>query len=225
VIASVTGSITHAVATHGIYAIFVLMTVAAVFPVGSELVMLYAGAVAAGAFANAQLELFGVSFSTGWESYLAVSLAGLAGNLVGASVGWWAGRRGGRALLDRYGRFLHVSSERVDRSERWFARFDTAAVPLGFAAPIVRSFVAIPAGIARMPFVRFIPLAAIGCAVFCFGLAAAGWALGRSYTSAHHDLRYVEYVIVAGIVLVAAYLVWRKIRASKLNRRATDPAR
>ena len=224
-LASLSGSITHAVAAHGIYAVFGLMIVAAVLPVASELVMLYAGAVASGAFTTAHVHVFGHALAAGTSAYLAVAVAGLLGNVVGAAIGWWIGLRGGRGLLHRYGRVLHVSPGRVDRAERWFDRFGVAAVPLGLATPLVRSFVAIPAGIARMPFVRYLVLAAVGCAAFAFGLAGIGWAVGSSYSNAHHDLRYADYVVGAGVVLLVAYLVWRKVRASTLKRRAADSAR
>ena len=153
-----------------------------------------------------------------------MALAGTLGNVVGAAIGWWIGDKGGRALLHRYGRFVHLSDAKLARAERWFDRFDDWAVPLGLATPVVRSFVAIPAGIVRVPFRKFVVLALLGSAVFCFGLAAAGWALGRAYTHAHHDLRYAEYVIAAGLVLLAAYLVYRWLKAARVSRRA-DPAR
>jgi membrane protein DedA with SNARE-associated domain len=76
-----------------------------------------------------------------------------------------------------------------------------------------------------MPFRLFIVLAAVGCTVFCFGLAGAGWALGSSYTHAHGDLRYVDYAIVALVVLLAAYLIVRRVRASRLHRDAGRSAR
>jgi membrane protein DedA with SNARE-associated domain len=223
-IASFSHSVTHAIASHGVYAVFGLMVVAAILPAASELTMLYAGAVAAGAFAGAHVHVFGARLSTGAEAYVAMAIAGLLGNLVGATFGWWLGRRGGRALIERYGTVLHVNPARIDRAERWFDRFGNAAVLLGFATPVVRSFVAIPAGIARMRLLHFVPLAALGCAAFSFGLAGAGWALGHSYTHAHHALRYADYVLGALLVLFATILVWRWIRSSRLARGA-DPAR
>jgi membrane protein DedA with SNARE-associated domain len=225
VLASISGSITHFIGNHGIYAVFVLMILAALIPVASELVMLYAGAVAAGAFSGVHVHVFGHEVTTPFWAYLAVSVAGLLGNTIGCAIGWWIGDRGGRPLVERYGRYIHVSQARFARAERWFARFDQWAVPLGLATPLVRSFVAIPAGIFEMPFRLFIVLAAAGCAVFCFGLAGAGWALGTSYTHAHGDLRYVDYAIVAIVVLLAVYLIVRRVRASRLNRHAERTAR
>jgi len=215
VLASISGSLTHAVGNHGVYAVFGLMILAAVIPVASELVMLYAGAVAGGAFAGVSLNVFGTTVHSHPWGYLWIAVAGTLGNVVGAAAGWWIGDLGGRPLLHRYGRYIHVNDAKLDRAEHWFDRFDDWAVPLGLATPLVRSFVAIPAGIVRVPFKRFLPLAFVGAAVFCFGLGGAGWALGTAYTHAHHDLKYVDYAVVAGVVVLAAYLVLRWLRAQK----------
>jgi membrane protein DedA with SNARE-associated domain len=219
-VASLSSSITHAVGNHGIYAVFGLLVLAAVIPVASELVMLYAGAVAGGAFAGVAMHVFGTTVHSHVWAYVAVAVAGTVGNLVGSAIGWWIGALGGRPLLHRYGRYVHVSDAKLDRAERWFDRFDDWAVPIGLATPLARSFVAIPAGIVRVPFKKFLVLAALGSAAFCFGLGAAGWALGSAYTHAHHALRYVDYAVVVGAVLLAGYLV---VRVSR--RRVSDPAR
>jgi membrane protein DedA with SNARE-associated domain len=219
-VASITSSITHAVGNHGVYAVFGLLVLAAVLPVASELVMLYAGAIAGGAFAGVSIHVFGHPIQSHFWAYVAVAVAGTLGNVVGAAGGWWIGARGGRGIVHRYGRLIHVSEAKLDRAERRFERYDDWAVPVGFAAPLIRSFVAIPAGIIRVPFHRFIALAFLGCAVFCFGLAGAGWALGTAYTHAHDALGYVGYAILGGIVVAAAYFISRWARVNR--RRVSD---
>jgi membrane protein DedA with SNARE-associated domain len=214
-------SITSQVGDHGLVAVFVLMAIAAVIPLGSELVMLYGGAVASGALGSG----LGHGIPHGFWSYVAVVAAGVVGNALGAVGGWAIGDYGGRPLLERRGRWLHVSPEQMDRAERWFARFGDRAAAIGFATPIVRSFVAIPAGIFELPLRRLIVSAVAGCTVFCAALAGAGWALGKSYSRVHHDLRYVEIAVVAGVLLLVAYLILRRRRTSRLGRRASDPAR
>jgi membrane protein DedA with SNARE-associated domain len=210
-LASVTGSITSAIGNHGLEAVFMLMLVGAVLPIGSELVMIYGGAVASGAIAGASIAMFGHEIRSGAWSFVAVSLAGSAGNLVGAAIGWTVGAYGGRAFVERRGRWLHASAARLERADRWFERFGRVAVPLGFLTPLVRSFVAIPAGIARVQPMRFLLLAALGVLPFCFGLAAAGWAVGSHWERLQHAFRYVEIAILvlaaAGIVL---FLVRRR---------------
>jgi membrane protein DedA with SNARE-associated domain len=215
-VASITTTITHAIGNHGVYAIFGLLVLAAVLPVASELVMLYAGAVAGGAFTGVSIHVFGHPIQSHLWAYVVVAVTGTLGNVVGAAGGWWIGVRGGRGIVHRYGRYIHVSEAKLDRAERRFERYDDWAVPVGFATPLVRSFVAIPAGIIRIPFERFIVLAFLGCAVFCFGLAAAGWALGTAYTHAHDALGYAEYAILGGIVAAAAYFI---ARWATVNRR------
>src|SRR5512147_3033484 len=107
IVAGITSSITHKVATHGVYAVFVLMAIDAVFPAASELVMLYAGAVAAGVFTSAHhVSLFGAKIGFGAGAFVVMALAGTLGYLFGALIGWWVGLHGGRPLLERRGRWL-----------------------------------------------------------------------------------------------------------------------
>jgi membrane protein DedA with SNARE-associated domain len=222
VLASVTSSVTSFIGDYGLYAVFLLMLVSAVFPAASELVMLYAGALASGAFAGTQVTAFGHPIETPAWAYLAVTITGIVANLIGAGVGWAIGSVGGRPFLERHGRWLHVDAEKLDRTERRFHDRGALAVPLGFALPLARSFVAIPAGIVRVDLRRFLPLAFIGIAVFCFAVAGIGWAVGNSYSSVHGDLRYVDGAIVVGaVVIVAAWLILK--RRSSVAERRSEP--
>jgi membrane protein DedA with SNARE-associated domain len=228
-LASITGSVTDGltslVGDHGLYAVFGLMVIDAVLPAASELVMLYAGALAAGAFAGQHVVLFGTRIDSTFWGFVAMSLAGVVGNTVGSVLGWAIGLYGGRPLLERHGRWLHLGPENLDRAERWFERYGDLAVFLGRVTPVVRSFVSIPAGVARMPLFRFTVLTALGCVPWCFGLAGAGWALGSSYERFHHDFRYVDIGVVVVLVLLAVAWYVRRRRSTKLARRAADPAR
>src|ERR1041385_4181763 len=152
------------------------MFVAAILPAASELTMVYGGALASGALSGHIAH-----FHSGLRAYLAVVIVGVTANVFGAVVGWAIGYYGGHALLERHGRWLHATPERVARAERWFDRFGTVAVPLGFATPLVRSFVALPAGIFEWPLRRLVPLAVVGCAVFCAAVAGIGWAVGSNW--------------------------------------------
>ena len=209
------------VGDHGLLAVFVLMFIAALLPAASELTMVYGGALASGAIAG-HVGLGSHHFGSGLSAYLAVVVTGVLGNVLGAAAGWAIGFYGGYPLLSRHGRWLHVTPQRLERAERWFDRFGTVAVPLGFAAPLVRSFVAIPAGIFEWPLRRLLPLAAAGCIVFCAAVAGAGWAVGASWHRASHDLRYADYAIAAGFVLLVAYLVLRRRRTATIKRRHAD---
>ena len=222
--ASVSSSFTSAVADHGVYAVFGLLALGALLPVGSELVALVGGAVAAGVLADG-VSVFGAHFSSGVGSYIAIVLAATAGYLVGCLVGWLIGRWGGRELLERHGRWFHVTPERLDRADAWFRRWGRPGVLIGTLAPVVRSFVAIPAGLFEMPLMQFLGLALLGSAVWSFAFVGIGYGLGASYKSFEHDFRYVEYAIVAGILVVLAYLVYRWVAAAKVAPRADDSSR
>jgi membrane protein DedA with SNARE-associated domain len=225
VLASISSSFTSQVASHGAYAVFGLMAIDAVFPAASELVMLYAGAVAAGVFSSAHdVSLFGATIGFGASAFVVMALAGTLGYLVGSIVGWWVGLRGGRPLLERHGRWLHLGPDRLERAERWFDRWGNVGVLIGRLTPLVRSFVSIPAGVFEMPLVPYTVLTLIGSAVWAFAIAGAGYGLGSSYERFNHDFRYVEYAVVAGVLALAAYLVYRLRNAAKVTRR-DDSAR
>ena len=224
-IAGLTSSLTSLIGNHGVYAVFLLMAIDAVFPAASELVMVYAGALAAGAFPGQHVDLFGARISSHAGAFVAMALAGTLGYSVGAIGGWAIGRYGGRPLLERRGRWLHLGGDKLDRAERWFDRWDDLAVLIGRVTPVVRSFISIPAGVFRMPLGRYNALTLIGSAIWAFALAGAGYGLGKSYERFHHDFSYVEYAIVAAVVVLAGYLMTRWRRSSRLSNRASDPAR
>jgi membrane protein DedA with SNARE-associated domain len=219
VLASLTSSVTTFIGDHGLYAVFVLMAVDAVFPAASELVMLYGGALAAGAFSGQHVVLFGDRIDSHFWAYVAVSLAGTIGYTVGSLVGWGIGAYAGRPLLEERGRWFHLDRAKLDRADRWLERWGDWAVFLGRLTPVVRSFISIPAGVVRMPIVRYTVLTFLGSAVWCFAIAGAGWALGSSYERFHHDFAYVEYAVVAAVIVFAAWLTLRW-RSSRLARRA-----
>jgi membrane protein DedA with SNARE-associated domain len=210
-LASVTGSITRWIGDAGLYAVFGLMLVDAVLPAASEVVMVYGGAVAAGAFAGQGVTLFGAHLDHGFPAYLGVSLAGTLGYLIGSLAGWAIGSYGGRPLLERRGRLLHLDEERLDRAERWFERWGDWAVLIGRITPVVRSFISIPAGVFHARLGRYTVLTLIGSAAWCFALAGIGWAVGRSWERVHHDFRYADYVVVAVVVAGVGLVAWKLV--------------
>jgi membrane protein DedA with SNARE-associated domain len=223
-VAGVTSTLTSLIGDHGVYAVFLLMAIDAVFPAASELVMVYAGALAAGAFAGQHVDLFGTRVSSHAWSFVVMALAGALGYVVGSIVGWAIGLYGGRPLLERRGRWFHLSGDKLDRAERWFDRWDDLAVLIGRVTPVVRSFISIPAGVFRMSFWRYVLLTAVGSAIWAFAFAGVGWGAGRSYENFNHDFRFVEYAVVVAVVALAAYLVLQR-RRSRLANRASDPTR
>jgi membrane protein DedA with SNARE-associated domain len=212
ILSGITDSLTTVVGDYGLYAVFLLMAVDAVLPVASEAVMVYGGAVAAGAFAGQSIVLLGWELEPGFPAYLAVASAGTVGYTVGSIGGWWIGVHGGRPFLERHGRWLHLKEANLARAERWFERWEDWAVFLGRITPVVRSFVSIPAGVFRAPFRRYTVLTLLGSAIWCFGLAGIGWALGRQWEEFHSAFKYLDYLIVAALAAGIAFLGWKLYR-------------
>jgi membrane protein DedA with SNARE-associated domain len=215
--------VTSFLAAHGLWAVFVLMAIDAVFPAASELIMLYAGALASGALTH-ELVVFGTEQS-GLNAFLAVSIAGSVGYLVGSVIGWGIGVYGGKPFLERRGRWFHLGPERMAKAEGWFDRWDDWAVFVGRLTPVARSFISIPAGVFEHPFVRYTILTAVGSTIWAFGFAAAGYALGASWEEFHHAFRYVEIMVALGIAGIVGYLILRWRRSTTMGRRAPDSAR
>jgi membrane protein DedA with SNARE-associated domain len=215
--------VTSWLAHYGVAAIFVLMLVDAVFPAASELVMVYAGALASGALTH-EVDILGWH-ATGLSAYLAVVLAGVVGYQIGADVGWWIGKRGGRPFLERRGRWFHLTPQKLERAERWFERWDAWAVLVGRVTPVARSFVSIPAGVFESPFPRYNVLTLIGNSIWCLVLAGAGWALGRNWDTLHHDFRFVEIAVVLAIFAAVALWALRRRRPATMRPGHVDPPR
>ena len=219
ILSAITDALTAFIGDYGLYAVFLLMLIDAVFPAASELVMVYSGAVAAGAFAGQDVVLFGYTFPEGFPAYVAMALAGTIGYTVGSVLGWWIGMRAGRPFLEQHGRWLHLNEHKIDRAERWFERWEDWAVFLGRLTPVVRSFVSIPAGLFGAPLPRYTVLTLLGSAIWCFAFAGFGWWFGSNWEEFHHAFRYIDYAIVALVVAGIAYLGWKLVK----RRRGTAP--
>ena len=214
--AGLTSQLTSWIGHQGVYAVFGLMALDALLPVGGELIMLYAGVLAAGAIAGQQATLFGAGLGDGLESYVVLALAGSLGYLVGALVGWAIGIAGGRPFVERRGRWLHISPQSLRRAEDWFERFGRRAVFLGRITPVVRSFISVPAGVLEFPLAPYVALTLLGSLLWCFAFAGAGWALSGSWESFHHGFRYADYVVVAAILIAAAAAILHRRRRGQL---------
>jgi membrane protein DedA with SNARE-associated domain len=217
--ASITGAVTNHVTSfigsNGVVAVFGLMVLDAVFPAASEIVMLYAGALAAGAFAQSVV-LFGHPIDSRPLAYLTMVLAGTLGYTLGSLAGWAIGLYGGRPFLERHGRWFHLSHEQLGRAERWFERFGSWAVLLGLITPVARSFISIPAGVFRAPLVSYTILTLIGSTIWCLALQSVGFALGTRWEEVQHSLHYVDYAVVAIFVVFVALIILRRWRVGKL---------
>ena len=152
-----------------------------------------------------------------WNIPMAVALA-TAGSVLGAVVGYFIGAWGGRPLLDRYGRYVGIGDEDLDRADRWFERWGSWAVFFGRMVPLVRTFVSYPAGISRMPMGRFLLFSTLGSLPWNLGLIYAGFVVGENYPQIEAALKpyeYVIYAIVIGFVVVLAARWWWTKRARR----------
>jgi len=210
VLASLTDSLvtfaTHLIRDGGLPAIFLLMALeSACIPIPAEGTMLFAGfAVVDPSASHHPLTLVGVV------------LAGVLGNLVGSWVAYAVGYYGRVELLEKHGKRLHVKPSQLAWADRWFEHYGDASVFFSRMLPVIRTFISLPAGVARMPLVRFTVLTVLGCAPFVFGLALLGHEVGSSWKRWKTNLGYVDYAIEAAVVVGIAYLIvrwWRRRRA------------
>ncbi len=197
----------HFVRDAGLPAVFVLMVAeSACIPIPSEATMLFAGfAVADPGQSSAHHHL----------TLLGIVVVGVLGNLVGSWIAYGVGRAGRLELVERHGRWLHIKPSHIAWADRWFARYGAPAILLSRILPIIRTFISLPAGVARMPFVRFTLLTLLGCIPWVLGLALIGESVGHNWTSTRKGFEYVDYAIVALVVVGIAYVVVRRRRGRR----------
>lgn len=150
--------------------------------------------------------------------FVAVLLVATTGAVLGSLAGYLIGAWGGRPLLERYGRYVHIKPEDLDRADAWFARYGGWAVFLGRLVPLVRALINYPAGVARMPVGRFVLFSALGSLPWNAALLLGGYLLGANYRRLYDAVRPFEYVIYLLVALGVAYLVYRWVRP-----RRSDP--
>jgi membrane protein DedA with SNARE-associated domain len=192
-----TNSATDIVSDGGFWGIFALMLLeSACIPIPAETTMLFAG--------------FGVA--TGQFSLIEITAAGVLGNLVGSWIAYGVGYYGRRELLERHGKWFHLTPAKLDRADRWFDRYGSMTVLVSRLLPAIRSFISLPAGAARMPFMRFSVLTAIGCIPFVFVLGLIGDLTKHNWKDVKSVFSYADYLFLAAIVFGIVYLVIRARR-------------
>jgi membrane protein DedA with SNARE-associated domain len=202
----------HFIAQYGYLAVFLLMLAeSACIPVPSEVIMLFGGALAAGAVAGAHPSLAGII------------VAGVLGNVAGSYVAWAVGRYAGQAAVRRWGRRIGVREREIDRATAWFERRGAAAVLIGRLVPVVRTFISLPAGFAAMPPLRFGVYTTLGCIPWTAALAIAGYALGANWESVANGFHGPTYAIAGIVVAALVVAVLLRIRRSRRNREEQSP--
>jgi membrane protein DedA with SNARE-associated domain len=153
----------------------------------------------------------GFNVSEGETTLLAVTAAGVLGNVLGSWMAWAAGYYGRTELLER-SRFIHINPKHLAAADRWFERHGDATVFWTRMLPIIRTFISLPAGVARMPFWRFTLLTLAGCIPWVLALALIGKSVGDNWTDWQGKLHYFDYFVAALIVIGLIYLLirWRR---------------
>lgn len=215
VIAALAVFTTGVISSMGYGGVVLLMAIeSACIPLPSEIIMPFAGYLVY----QGQFTLHGAA------------LAGAVGCVLGSIPAYYLGQFGGRPLIERYGRYLLVSHRELDLADRVFRRWGHWVVFAARLLPIIRTFIAFPAGVARMPMGKFIVYTFVGSYPWCWGLAWVGAKLGEAW---HTDPRvkalYLRFEIVIGLALVAgvAWFAWhklRELRRGRAERAASAPA-
>jgi membrane protein DedA with SNARE-associated domain len=193
---------TNVVGDLGLAGVFALMVPeSACIPIPSEATMLFAG------FNLSPASPHHVSYTL-----LTLTLVGVVANVIGSWIAYAIGYYGRIELLEKHGGKLHVSKKNIEQAERWFDRHGQATVFFARMLPVVRTFISLPAGVARMPFWRFTLFTFLGCVPWVFMLAFIGKQAGDNWTKWKDSLHYVDYAVLALIVVGIVYLLVRRRR-------------
>ena len=214
-----TSSLTNFLFHYSYFAIFALSFISSMgIPVGSELAIIGGGALASGdvhkLLSDGQQnphEFFHLSL-------VVVILLALLGEVLGSTVGYLIGAKGGRLAVDKWGKYLLLTHKDLDRAEAWFDRRGEPVVLFGRFIPLLRSFISLVAGLAEMALAKFLIFTVIGCAVWCTGLSLLGYSLGSTYDHVQKSFSYATYVLLVLAVLAVAFLIWHRFRTLREER-------
>jgi len=185
------------IGTTGYSGIFVLSALESVaIPIPSEVVVPFSGFLASSGVLNI------------WAVILVATLA----NLMGSIVLFWIGKSGGRWILDRYGKYVFIRKQDMDRGDKWFAKYGSKAVFWSRMLPVVRTFISLPAGVSKMNFSRFCSLTFLGSLPWNAGLAFVGYKTGENWDVLHDYFRSANVVIGALIIVLIGWYVWRHLK-------------
>jgi membrane protein DedA with SNARE-associated domain len=197
VISILTNFIIHVISSGGYAGVAVLMAIeSAAIPLPSEIIMPFAGFLV-------------------WQgrfNLAGVAIAGGIGSVVGSAITYAIGRYGGRPLIERYGKYVLISQNDINIADRFFKRFGAAATFIGRLLPVVRTFISIPAGIARVNFAKFLLYTFIGSVIWSGLLAYLGLKLGPAWLTLRDRVHGLDYIIIVLIILAVVWWIYRHIR-------------
>ena len=180
---------------------FLMLLESAGIPFPSEIIMPFAGFLVA----------------TGKMSFWAVVLSGVMGNMVGSLLAYAIGAKGGRPLIEKYGKYIFISGHDLDVADRWFAQRGEAIVFLGRLLPVIRTYISFPAGIAKMNIKKFCVYTFLGALPWCMLFAWLGIKLQNNWSLIHEKLRSLDVAIVVFILVCVGLYVWRHLKKRKLR--------
>ncbi|MBI5530824.1 MAG: DedA family protein [Candidatus Doudnabacteria bacterium] len=194
ILSYITNLITHTISTLGYAGVGFLMAVQTVaIPIPSEIILPFAGFLV----------------YTGKFNIWLVALSGSLGSCLGASIAYYIGFKGGRPLVEKYGKFIFISKHDLELADKFFAKYGALAAFLGMTLPVFRSFIAFPAGISKVPIKKFLLYVFAGSFVWSLLLSYLGMVLGANWVSLREKFKGLDYVILAVIILGAAFWVYR----------------
>jgi membrane protein DedA with SNARE-associated domain len=212
------GFCVYVMATLGYGGIALLMGIeSACIPLPSELIMPYAGAMTVPSVAAELSAQFHVELPV--FNLILAGIAGAIGCNLGSEVAYWVGAKGGRPAIEKYGRYLLISKHELEIADRWFAKMGGPIIFLGRLLPVIRTFIAFPAGVARMNRVAFHVYTFVGSVPWCLMLAYVGQRLGIELLDEHSPLKHFfhkfDAAIGAVIIAAGAYFVWSRLKNLK----------
>lgn len=185
------------ISSMGYGGVVLLMAIeSACIPLPSEVIMPFSGYLVW----KGEMTLWGVAF------------AGAVGCVLGSIVAYYAGAWGGRPFVEKYGRYILVSPRDLDLADRWFNRHGDITIFVGRLLPVIRTFIAFPAGVSRMNMSRFVLYTFVGSLIWCYGLAWIGYKLGENWTSLRQYWHQLDVVIGGAILLALAWYIYRHVR-------------
>ena len=222
------GFCVYVMATLSYFGVALLMGIeSACIPLPSELIMPYAGALSDPQVAAALSAQYGIANLPAFNLF-AAAVAGALGCNLGSEIAYWVGAKGGRPAIEKYGRYLLVSKHEIELADRWFSKRGDIIIFVGRLLPVVRTFIAFPAGVARMNRTKFHAYTFAGSLPWCLALGYVGQQLGIRLLDEHSPLKSFMHkfdaLIALVIVLAAAYFVWSRVKVYKQYKAAAPSA-
>jgi membrane protein DedA with SNARE-associated domain len=200
----------HFLETWGYVAVFALSFISAMgLPVGAEVALIYGGVLASGQIPNEPHHL----------SLVVVIVVATLAELLGSLAGYLIGYFGGRALVDRVGKYMLLTHRDLDRADAWFARRGEPFVLFGRFIPLLRSFVSFAAGLGEMAMAKFVIFTVIGCAIWCTALVSLGYSLGSSYNHVLKAFSAAGYIAAALVIVAVVVLFLHRLRVVREEHR------